>query len=163
MSTGTITFEARQTRRGGLLLQVGLAAVAVVVLTGMAIVHRHVAPLVVAVVIALGVSFLLWLRKREMARSISVQPDERTVTFRNFVVVNSFWPQPPTPKLAIPFSDLIRSKIYTGYAGANCSLRIWTVPGRIDVRSDTMQQFDQLRELIERIVKTNKDTQQKNA
>ncbi len=97
-----------------------------------------------------------------MKRSISVSVDEKTITFREFVVVNSFWPQPPTSELTVSYCDVLRFKIFPGQG--NESLRVMLTPGRIDIRSDSIMKYDALRELISRIVTTNnRDSQQSNA
>ncbi len=159
MTDGSITFAARQTSKAGLILQAALTAVAFAVLAGFSVQQRHIAPLCLGVVMVLGVAFVLWVRKGEMKRSIDVCSDAQTITFREFVVVNSFWPRPPTVELTVSFRDVLRFKIYTCLG--NEILRIILTPGRVDVRSDTMKNYDALRELILRVVSANdEDSQQ---
>ncbi len=154
-----IRFEAVQTPKAGLLLQAGLAGVAFIVLAGLSVTQRHMMPLCIGILIILGVALVLWMRKREMRRSISVCTDQQSITFKEFVVINSFWPQPPTPELTIPFADVLKSKIYPSGKG-NETLRIILKAGRIDVRSDTMQNYDSLREVISRMASANEGSQQ---
>jgi len=159
MTNSTIRFAAVQTSSAGLLLQASLAAVAFIVLAGLSVKQHHVMPICFGVIIVLGVCLMLWLRRREMRRSIDVCPDEKTITFRDFVVVNSFWPQPSTPEETVHFSDVLKSKVYPSGKGIE-TLRIVLTAGRIDVREDTMQNYDALRELISRVVSANEGSQQ---
>ena len=159
MTNSTIRFAAVQTSNAGLLLQASLAAVAFIVLAGLSVQQHDVMPICFGVIIVLGVRLMLWSRRREMRRSIDVCPDEKTITFRDFVVVNSFWPQPSTPEETVHFSDVLKLKEYPSGKGIE-SLRIVLTTGRIDVRSDTMQNYDELRGLISRIVSANEGSQQ---
>jgi len=153
MTEQLVSFAARQTSKAGLALQAVLAAVAFAVFAWMSVQQRHIAPLCVGALIVLGVALVLWMRKREMKRSISVCPDSQTITFREFVVVNSFWPQPPIPELTVSFCDVLGYRIFPGRG--NEGLRIMLAPGRVDIRSDSIMNYDALKELICRIVETN--------
>ena len=147
-------FEARRTSMAVLLLQAVLAGAAFIVLAFLSVEQGHPAPLGFGLFIVFVVAVILWMRKREMQRSIVVSLDSQTITFKGFVFAQGFWPQPPTPELTVAFPDVLSFKVYSGRR--NEILRIILTSGKLEVRRDTIADYAQLKSLIRNVVSANK-------
>ena len=137
-----------------MLLRIASGA-AFLVIVGMSIQHNKPATALFAVPIVLCVEIVIWVRKWQMRRTILVDPQECTITFKEFLVFDGLRPRPYDPETIVAFRDVLqlKEKIIEGHE----VLRIVMKQGTISIDSDSVQHYATLKELLQRVVSNNEN------